>query len=112
MDRMLILRHQYHFTSLPRADLVNKFFKRGGVCKIDNCVRRAAMSVTACRDWNSKSFGHLDHRFILRPRAKSIDLECMDPTPVLADEIVQQKLVALIADQLDIPQRMIKNNEY
>ena len=36
----------------------------------------------------------------------------MYPTPVLANKILEQQLMTLFSDHLNVPDRMIENDEY
>lgn len=107
-----ILGHQDNLAPLIPSYLLHKFLECPSVRDVDDCVRFASVTVPACDDWKIERLGHLDDLFVLRPRSESIDLECVNPRPHLEEEMREKVLVSLLPHELDVPKRVIENDQY
>ncbi|ACO32798.1 hypothetical protein ACP_2426 [Acidobacterium capsulatum ATCC 51196] len=106
-----ILRHEHHMAEAV-TNLVHKLSERGGVGQVHVGVRFAAVTVAAGDEQHVPLFGQLLHAAILVPVAQAVQFQCMNELAVRRQKVVNALLGFLAANQVKIPNRMIKNDQH
>src|SRR5262245_482740 len=96
-ERLVKMRHQDHLAHTVLPDLLDKFRKSIGRCKIDHRVRLAAVTVTTRDDRKTERIRHFHDLFIFRPSAETIDLKGVDPFAMLFNKRIEQYLMSFLA---------------